>query len=359
MTGLIKQWIPGSVKRWAIQHVLWEEMPLPEAPKAFVFLAADYGNVGDLAITLSQARFLRRYSGKPYVVEVPISRTRLLLRSIKKQIGPTDLVTIIGGGNMGSLYPDIEELRQLVIRSFPRNRILCFPQTLDQDGSSASAKALEKIAEVYSRHDNLHVFARESVSLSKLRDLLGTFRGIRIGYAPDIVLSATAADLGATAITPRAGILLCMRGDRERAITEEQCAAVTAALARTGMEVVRTDTHVGGSRLCKDQCEELVRNKIVQFRSARLIVTDRLHGMILSVIAGTPCVVLPNSNHKILQTYRDWLNDNPLAQIVSLDQPSDVEEKLEKLLASVPSGVDAPVVDAHKYADLAATLLDR
>lgn len=352
MIRLIKQLVPGSIKRWAIQHVLGEEMPLPEAPKAFVFLAADYGNIGDLAITSAQARFLTRHSGKPNVVLVPISRTRSLLRPIKKQITPTDLVTVIGGGNMGSLYPDIEELRQLVVRSFPRNRIVCFPQTLDWDQSPDSTEALKKIAHVYSQHDDLHVFARESVTWAKLRDLLGASSSVQIGYAPDIVLSATAADLGATTIDPRAGILQCMREDRERAVTGDQRKVLVAALASTGMEVGITDTHAGGARLSRDHCEELVRNKIIQFRSAKLVVTDRLHGMILSLVAGTPCLVLPNANHKILQTHRDWLSENPLAQLVNLDQPSDVEKKLEKLLASGPSEAAPPLVDANKYEDL-------
>ncbi len=30
--------------------------------------------------------------------------------------------------------------------------------------------------------------------------------------------------------------------------------------------------------------------------------------MIFAVITKTPCVVLPNNNHKILQTYNDWLS---------------------------------------------------
>lgn len=352
MLNSIKRRVPLKLKQQVRSIIDRENVDLPEGRKAFVFLAADYGNIGDIAITAAQRRFLVSYAGHPHVIEVPISKTRALLRSIRKQSTPSDLVTVIGGGNMGSLYSDIEALRQLVIRSFPRNRIVCFPQTLDWDDSPESAKAIERIVDVYSRHKDLHVFARESVSRDKLSDLFSAHGTVRVGYAPDIVLSTTAAGLGADAATPRDGVLLCMREDRERAITEGQRQALDAALARTGLEVELTDTHAGGSGLSKDHCHRLLRDKVDQFRSARLVVTDRLHGMIMSVVAGTPCLVVPNSNHKIQQTYEDWLSDHPLIQLVRPEQLAAVGERLEGLLASAPAKTTVPPVDASRYAEL-------
>ena len=45
--------------------------------------------------------------------------------------------------------------------------------------------------------------------------------------------------------------------------------------------------------------EEIVTEKIKEFSSYDLIITDLYHGMIFSVIANTPVVVLPSSDHKI------------------------------------------------------------
>ncbi|MEP2181469.1 polysaccharide pyruvyl transferase family protein, partial [Roseibium sp.] len=212
MIDSIKGWVPLKLKQRVRSIVVREDLDLSGDRRAFLFLAADYGNIGDIAITAAQEHFLKSHAGQYNVVVVPISKTRSLLRSIKKQITPSDLVTIVGGGNMGSLYPEIEALRQLVIRSFPRNRIVCFPQTLDWEDSPESAKAIERIVDIYSGHGDLHVFAREAVSRDKLRDLFSAHDSVRVGYAPDVVLSATATDLGADAVTPRDGILLCMRG---------------------------------------------------------------------------------------------------------------------------------------------------
>ena len=50
--------------------------------------------------------------------------------------------------------------------------------------------------------------------------------------------------------------------------------------------------------------------KLRSFAAARLVVTDRLHGMIFSAITGTPCVVLSNYNHKVRGTY-EWISYLP------------------------------------------------
>ena len=77
------------------------------------------------------------------------------------------------------------------------------------------------------------------------------------------------------------------------------------ALINVGLEFEVTDTHAGGVKLAPELCARLLADKLSQFRAAQLVVTDRLHGMIMSLLAGTPCLVLPNGNHKISQTWVD------------------------------------------------------
>lgn len=52
------------------------------------------------------------------------------------------------------------------------------------------------------------------------------------------------------------------------------------------------------------------------FKSSKVVITDRLHGMIFCAITKTPCVVLPNSNHKISGTYYNWLSELEFIQFV-------------------------------------------
>ena len=355
----IKSLIPLSLKKCLIPFLQPQNLILPEGRRNFIFLAADYGNIGDLAITAAQKNFLRIHSPGCELVAIPISVTRQLLRSIRRQITQHDLVTIIGGGNMGSLYPDIEELRQLVIRTFPRNRIVCFPQTLDWDESVVSVRALREIVRTYSRHPDIYVFARESITRDKLAELFREHGNVTIGYVPDIVMSTTGAALGATSDAVPSGILRCLRDDRECVLDAVCYAQLDAALVGTGQAITRTDTHAGGSQLDEAQCALLLAGKLEQFRAARLVVTDRLHGMILSVLAGTPCLVLPNANHKIRQTWLDWLQGHPLVAFLEPEHFDTLPEVLERLLDSPRGNLQTLPLDTRYYASLKKALLWR
>lgn len=333
-----------------------KEMALPAGRRAFVFLSADYGNIGDLAIAEAQRQFLARTLPAFNVVPVPISMTAETLHSIRRQIAPGDVVTLIGGGNMGSLYPDIEELRQQVIGAFHGNRVVCFPQTLDWTDSGASGRALARMVRVYSRHPDLYLFARETVSFKKLRELFADRPSVQVGLAPDIVLSAGAGTLAAAGGAQPDGVLLCLRNDGERRLGADDEAVLRQALAETGLELEETDTHAGGAGLAPERCTQLVAGKLGQFQAARLVVTDRLHGMILAVLAGTPCLVLPNSNHKIRQTWLDWLVQVPQVRFLALSEMADAGTAVRRLLDTPRRDPTAPVVDTEHFADLRAAL---
>ena len=51
---------------------------------------------------------------------------------------------------------------------------------------------------------------------------------------------------------------------------------------------------------------------------AKLVVTDRLHGMILALLCGAKCIVLQTYNHKLVGQY-DWIKNNKNVQIATYD----------------------------------------
>ncbi|WP_435950486.1 polysaccharide pyruvyl transferase family protein [Psychrobacter sp. DM8] len=331
-------------------------MSLPSGRRCFIFLAADYGNIGDIAISCAQSHYLKSVLPDYDVISIPISQTRFLIDSINKQIKANDIVTIIGGGNMGGTYPDIEALRQLVIKTFRTNRIICFPQTLDWNKSAQSKRALKKIIKVYSSHPDIHLFARESISFAKLNQMFSSKDTVKISLVPDIVMSATAKVLGATECYDTSGILRCLRDDKEAALTTKQCSIVDKALVKTGHDIEKTDTHAGGLQLSAAHCTQLLTDKLNQFRAANLVVTDRLHGMILSLLSGTPCLVLPNSNHKIRQTQADWLQGHPRIIFLELNEIDQISKSIDSLLSLPHGSLDASPVDLSKYNDLKKAL---
>lgn len=95
-----------------------------------MFLAADYGNLGDVAITYAQEKYLSETFPGYKIVDVPISKTLNSIKAIQSIISKDDIITTVGGGNMCDLYFDIELLRQLVVKAFPNNKVISFPQTI-------------------------------------------------------------------------------------------------------------------------------------------------------------------------------------------------------------------------------------
>lgn len=341
---ILKKFIPIKVKQIIFTMLKKQNIIFSEKKRIFIFLSADYGNIGDLAISKAQENFLKDNLKDYEVFPVPISKTRIWLGSIKKQVTSADIITIIGGGNMGSLYPDIEDLRQLVIQSFPYNKIVCFPQTLDWEESQSSHKALKKLVKIYASHPDIHVFARELITYKKLEDVFNSQKNVKIGFVPDIVMSTSAKQLGVLNSSKPTGILTCLRNDKECALKAKHYAILDSAIGDTGLTLTKTDTHAGGSGLSKAECDKLLSNKIQQFAEAQLVITDRLHGMILCILSGTPCLVLPNSNHKIRQTYLNWLKDHPRVIFVEIENFTQVPKYIDQLL-SQPRGnlTDSPV----------------
>lgn len=348
----LRKLIPATAKRHILSWFSRKTIPLSEGRRAFLFLAADYGNIGDLAITAAQQNFLERYSGATQIVLVPISQTAHLIKFIRKHVNSDDLITIVGGGNMGDLYPDIENIRQWVIRSFPKNKIVCFPQTLDWQNGASSEKALSRIRKVYSNHPNLHVFARESVSFEKLKQLFSGSSRVRVGYAPDIVMSATPHSFGVLPEVRPNGIVQALRNDLERVLSPEQQKVISDALISTGLEVTVTDTHEGGWALPPEVQQQMLTRKIAEFRAGKLVVTDRLHGMILAAISGVPCVVLPSASHKLYYTWQDWLSHVPRVSMLSLSDIDTFSGVIANMLEIPEFDMDYPLIDPSSYREL-------
>ena len=270
-----------------------------EKKKIFFFLAADYGNLGDVAITYAQTKYLQEHYPDAEVVEIPISTTLSGIKAVKQIIQPDDIVTIVGGGNMGDRYDDIEFLRQRVVSAFKHNRIVSFPQTIEFSNTCEGHFLLWIAKNVYHSHHNLTLFAREKVSYDKMRRL---FPDATVEFVPDIVMTL---DKQKPAF-PREGVTLCLRNDGEQKFQVKE--QLKALLSSRGMDCREYDTHIGRGNLSVGERHEELDKIWTAFKQSEYIVTDRLHGMIFAFITGTPAIVLPNSNHKIASAF-EWIKD--------------------------------------------------
>jgi len=296
-------------------------------PKVFIGLAADYGNLGDVAISYAQYEFLKNNLPDFEVIDVPISRTLTNIRAIKKVIKPHDIITLVGGGNLTNHYQDIEDLRQKWVASFPANKVISFPQTIDFSSDAAGNKAQAIAFANYSKHKHLTFFAREDISFDRLSKVASN----NVVYCPDIVLSLdkTNRDI------ERHGVLSCIRSDGESNLSSAEKSDLLKTLKNQYNGSIRFgDTHIDNSNMSWEVRLAELENIWQRFRSAKVIVTDRLHGMIFAAITGSPCVVLTNSNHKIKQTYLNWLSHLPHIVLVEREDVSNVPGKVAQLMTT-------------------------
>jgi pyruvyl transferase EpsI len=269
--------------------------------QVYIFLAADYGNLGDVAITYAQTKFLQKNSDYQ-VIEIPISQSLEGLWFVKKHIKTGDLVSTVGGGNMGDIYGQIEYIRQLTIRFFPDNKIISFPQTFDFSETARGQKALKLAKKTYNNHKNLHIVAREQTSFNLMRK---NFSKAQVLLTPDIVLSLDKTEPA----KPRKGVLICMRKDAEKSLTDAQSDFIIQTIKNHYSDVRFYDTHIHKNKLSVKDREEALQEIWNAFKSSELVVTDRLHGMIFCHITGTPTLVFQNNNHKVRETF-EWIKEN-------------------------------------------------
>ena len=292
--------------------------------KAFLFLAADYGNLGDVAITYAQTKFLEDQGYQ--VIEIPISQTAEGIWWVKKHIQSNDIVTLIGGGNMGDLYEQIDTLRQLVIEQFPAHKIISFPQTFDFSESQHGQKWLSKARKTYQGHNRLTLTAREQVSFELMKK---NFSRNNVIKTPDIVL--TLKDVIPS--LPRQGAVVCLRDDKEKSIDNITSQKITDGLKQYfDQNISYRDTHINESNLSIGARKKALNDIWITFGQAKIVVTDRLHGMIFAYITQTPCIVFTNNNHKIKGTYQ-WIKDCGYIKFL----PTFEEERFKQYLIELQS----------------------
>lgn len=325
----IKKYIPLQIKHKLVYYISnnkkYSKQYNKENKKIIIALAANYGNLGDLAITYAQHKFLKNNFKNYKVIEVPIDETYSSMKDLKRIINKDDIITIIGGGNFGNIYDDIERARQFFIKQFPKNKIVCFPQTIDFTNDINGKKALKKARKIYNNHKDLTLFAREKKSFKIMKENFNN----KIYLVPDIVLSLNKQQ----PIESRENITICFRNDKENKISSDEKAELINKLNEIYKEkVIITDTHIGDVKVNEENRIDTLEKIWTTFRRSKVVITDRLHGMIFCAITGTPCIALPNSNGKIEETYENWLKDIPYIRFIKNVTDENLYKNIKEML---------------------------
>lgn len=259
-------------------------------------------NIGDHLISIAELYFFKRYLPEYTVVEMPAMFVNRGIETIKKFISQNDILVISGGGFLGSLWLSGEENVRKVIDTFPDNRIIIFPQTLFFENTKEGKRQKKLTQEIYEKHQNLTICLRDKNSYELAEKMFKDY--LKILYMPDMVMLLDRSD----EIDERKRIGLCLREDKEGILGVD--------LQNKIKEIVnnKKEGYVEFSMLASENIMtaermDRINQRVSIVQKCRLVITDRLHCMLLCAITGTPCIAFDNLSGKVRGVY-SWISNN-------------------------------------------------
>lgn len=266
--------------------------------KIFIIGVAEHGNFGDFAISEAQNIFLREHFDCSIIeiTEEEISN-HLTYQRIEAMLGSDDIIFLQGGGNHGNMYLFHESYRREVIKRFKNNRIVLFPQTYyfsdDEEGRSQAKLS----SEIYSAHNNLILAFRDQLSY-KLA--CTAYPKNTVIFCPDMVLYLMGRF--SKKRKDNSDIMILFRVGKEAKYQLEEKNTVIETLSKN--YTINFNSHTAHTRITKKNRYSLIKNQVELYAESGVVLTDKLHGAIFSILTATPCVMLSTYNHKLKEVYK-------------------------------------------------------
>ena len=294
-------------------------------------------NIGDQAQAVAILEWMAETFPEHAIIELDKDETIHLALFLKPFIRSSDIIVLHSGGNMGDRGMWSERGRRKLIQLFPHNKIVSLPQTIYFADTEKGRRELQTSKYIYNSHPNLAIVARDQQSHLLAKDY---FPSCDVTLTPDFVLryQYSPADKN-----HNGKVLFCLRNDNESVLGSSERDALSALAGRDFDIFDTTIEHDIERASRKEKLEETLR----YFGQYEMIITDRYHGIIFSVLNLKPTVVLPTVDHKLTAAMK-WFENVQFVKLASTIE--DVPECIEQL-----ARVDAfrvPDWDAEYFSSL-------
>jgi len=289
----------------------------------------DHSNVGDSAIWLGELAYLKARSVK---VAYSCSSVSYRKENLERHTDDETPIVIHGGGYFGDIWRDPFDFMLRMVEDFPNRSIVVMPQTIHFE----SPPQLERARRVINGHRAMTICVRDHRSAQLAKQHFDHPAVLTPDSAVFLDLHTAAAD---------AGILYLLREDREAraertAINGEGTrrtdwvdlplpsmpARVRPALLHRAKS--RLQERIGGSNSAawQERFAAIARDALAKYRlergvhllaTAQIVVTDRIHAHILSLLMGLPHILVDNSYGKNRVYYEAWSQGLPLVSWAS------------------------------------------
>ncbi|GBH32188.1 polysaccharide pyruvyl transferase family protein [Sphingobium xenophagum] len=279
----------------------------------------DYSNVGDSLIWLGELAYFDRHAGRPASY---VCTTHDFEGDALRQALPEGPVYLSGGGNFGDIWPRFQQFRMAVMEATVGRPVIQLPQTILFRNDANAALTREAIA----RHGNFTLMVRDQRSVDYARAHLG----VEPILAPDMAFSMGPMRPAVPVVRDTTYLV---RTDQEAA-ADRGMAAPSARLDVLSTDWIRENVKPNFADRVRHKVARMVDTRSLERRfrdtamaerergmallgAGRTVVTDRLHGHILSLLLRKPHVVVDNSYGKIGGFMDAWTGRDPIVHRAS------------------------------------------
>lgn len=291
-------------------------------------------NLGDLAQGVCIRRWLKKHYPDRPVIEIEtnalVNTPFPLLNELTKLYKPGDMIVYQSGYTTTDLGGYADEMHRAVMQALPEADMLMLPQTI----FFQSEKNKMRTAKCYNSMKHMLFLARDRVSFGMAKQM---FPDIPVMQFPDIVTTL----IGNYSFDyNREGIMFCCRDDGEKYYEDAEIAELMRKCEKFG-RVARTDTtKIGKTADIVKNAESYIMREVDTYAHYKVVITDRYHGTILSLVAGTPVIIIKTTDHKVT-TGAEWFKgvyDDYVYVAESLDEAYEIAKSVlnKKLINKLP-----------------------
>ena len=240
-------------------------------------------------------------------------------KNLKKHMRKNDRIFIHSGYHITDLYNEISVYKK-IIQLFPEKKITIFPQTIYYKDENK----LRETADLFNRHGNITLMCRDEESFSVAQSF---FSNCRLLLMPDIVTTL----IGTFSYNNhRQGILFCIRKDKEAFYSNKQIEELRVALSTYKTDITDTTLNMPAEEMAKNR-KKILMQELEKYSHYQLIITDRYHGTIFSLISGTPVIVLKTRDHKLHSGVK-WFPSEFANYVFYASDLDSAQKKAEEIL---------------------------
>ncbi|MDM1066144.1 polysaccharide pyruvyl transferase family protein [Myroides odoratimimus] len=252
----------------------------------------------------------------------------------KEVINDVNTVILLhGGGNFGDLYLSSQLFKRMIIESFPKNRIVLLPQTVDY--LNEGNKDLD--FNIFNKHNDLYFLLRDKESFDIVENRL--FEKGKLFLCPDMAFYLDYDKFVVNKNNPLKTLLLsrtdgeAVKEDISNVVKEDEFDISdwpTYNYRNSFLNKINNYYEVLEGKICnylkylpggtklfdsaygfkKKGSMELHISEGIKFLNVYdKVYTTRLHGLILCVLLNKEIVIVDNAHKKCLRFYSCWLKE--------------------------------------------------